>query len=536
MISSPAKWKRTAFLLVFALVGTRAGIAQVTQIDLPDSELVAAYHNAAVKNVVAALNPEIFFGYWSVCADGKGFGYGNSYPSLDGHQIADALLWLGRVNEVRANWDYVRSFQRHDGLLPLAILPSIAGKMVGPEGTQALVSVNGGLYKHWVPGNPLEALASITYIQNADVMYRHTLDLQWLTAQLPSINLATDYLDSLTTEEGAVRGAGFYVERPARIESDGVTQCYAVDALRRVSALNSVAGNRNKALRYAWLADRIQQHFLLRFWIKDHFAEYIHPERGLIANHGLTDVDWAAIATGLVTPEQREILWKQLKNEERFHYGGMPTGISTRPASYEAWEFTYPDRYDLSAMGRVWYLEAWARAVVGDAEELLRGLHKVSQVGRENGYFWHERYQPDGKGGFVAAGPNTYCEYPANLIRIVQEFLFGVDLRLDSSVVLSPVVPGEFWQKGFGQTLSFPSRTLSYRMQENSIEGSYSGAVPLKLGVRLPSSGAASTVSALFNDAPVQATQRDGLIYITLPGSDPATPHRFRVVRLMKGK
>jgi hypothetical protein len=523
-------------LCMATFLSVRDACAQVGHIDLPDSQLVAAYDSAAAKNVLAAVNPRVFPGYWSVCADGKGFGYGNSYPSLDGHQLADALLWLNEVTVVRQNWDYVRSFQRADGLLPLAILPSAAGTMIGPEGTQAPVSSNGGLYKHWVPGNPLEALASITYIQNADVLYRHTLDRQWLITQLPSINLATDYLDSLTTPQGAVRGGGFYVERPARIESDGVTQCYAVDALNRVSALNNIAGNKDGALRYQKLADRIRHHFVTRFWVKDHFAEYLHPLRGLVSNHGLTDVDWAAVATGVATSEQRAILWKQLKNEERFHYGGMPTGISTRPETYEPWEFTYPDRYDLSAMGRVWYLEAWARAAVGDAEGLLRGLLKVSEVGRRNKYYWHERYQPDGNGGYVAAGPETYCEYPANLIRIVQEFLLGVRMRLDGSLLLSPVVPQEFWQKGFGQTLTFQNRTLRYRMLENSVEGSYVGAIPLELGVRLPVADAQHTVTATCSNLPAKIAERGGLIFITLPRSDSTTPCTFQIIQTSKRK
>ncbi len=527
---------RAGFFLLFVFLATREGNAQASQLDLPDSELVAAYNSAVTKNVLAAVNPRVFFGYWSVCADGKGFGYGNTYPSLDGHQLTDALLWLDDVKVVEANWNYVRSFQRPDGLLPLAILPSLAGKMVGPEGTQSPVSPNGGLYKHWVPGNPLEALASITYIQNADVIYRHTLDRGWLSAQLPSINLATDYLDSLTTEEGAIRGAGFYVERPARIESDGVTQCYAVDALRRVAALNRIAGSGSKSLRYERLADRIQHYFITRFWVKDHFAEYLNPQRGLIDNHGLTDVDWAAIATGLATPRQQEILWEQLKNEERFHYGGMPTGISTRPDTYEPWEFTYPDRYDLSAMGRVWYLEAWAQAAVGDAQGLLQGLRKVSQVGRENGYFWHERYQPDGKGGVPAAGPDTYCEYPANLIRIVQRFLLGVELRLDSALALSPVVTEDFWRRGFGQTLAFRDRTVCYRMLEDRVEGAYTGSAPLKLGVRLSARSTASTFRATIDGRTAMVMQQGELIFVNLPGNDVSKPCQFQIVRSMKGE
>jgi hypothetical protein len=527
---------RLGFLLLFFFMPILEGNAQDSQLDLPDSGLVAAYNQSASKNVLAALNPKVFFGYWSVCADGKGFGFGNTYPSLDGHQLTDALLWLDEVKPVLANWDYVRSFQRADGLLPLAIIPSSAGQMIGPEGTQSLVSPNGGLYKHWVPGNPLEALASITYIQNADVIYRHTLDQEWLSAQLPSINIASDYLDSLTTEQGAVRGGGFYVERPARIESDGVTQCYAVEALRRVAALNGIAGNESTSRRYNRLADRIQYNFIVRFWVKDHFAEYLHPQHGLIANHGLTDVDWAAIATGLATPEQQEILWKQLKNEERFHYGGMPTGISTRPETYEPWEFTYRDRHDLSAMGRVWYLEAWARARCGDAQGLLEGLHKVSQVGHENGYSWHERYQPDGKGGVLAAGPDTYCEYPANLIRIVQRFLLGVEMDLDGSLVLSPVVPADFWQKGFGQTLTFRGRTLRYRMLNNVVDGTYKGSAPLSLGIRLPAHSGTSQIHATFNSQAVDVTRRGELILVTLPKTGITGSCEFQIVRSMEGE
>ena len=529
------KWQVCALCLLLMVLGFgEPSQAQLSQLDLPDSNLVTAYRQAATNNVLAAVNSKVFYGYWSVCADGKGFGYGNSYPSLDGHQIADALLWLGQFDVVRANWEYVRSFQRSDGLLPLAVLPSLAGKMVGPEGVQMAVATNGGLYKHWVPGNPLESLASITYIQNADVFFRHTLDRQWLATQLASINLAAQYLDSLTTAEGAVRGAGFYLERPARIESDGVAQCYATDAFHRVAELNRVAGDDGAALRYEKLAERIQRHFVIRFWINNHFAEYLHPQRGLIANHGLTDVDWAAIAMDLASPEQRVILWPQLRDEKRFHYGGMSTGISTRPETYERWEFTYADRYDLAAMGRVWYLEASARARMGDAQGLLDGLRKVCEVGRSNGYFWHERYQPDSIGGFHASGPNTYCEYPANLIRIVQEFLLGVDMRLDGSLVLAPTVTEPFWQKGFGQTIEWAGRTMRYRMMNDRVEGTYTGRTSLYLGLKLPSRVSPVEIKATIDGRRIPAFQRDSFIFITLPESGVTGSSHFDIVRTLQ--
>jgi len=497
--------------------------------ELPDHEIVAAYEQAAVRNVLAAVNPGLFPGYWSVCADGQGFGYGNSYPSLDGHQMADALLWLGRVETVKDNWGYVRSFQRQDGSLPLAILPSLAGKKIGSATSKATVAANGGLYEHWVPGNPLAALASPTYIQNADVIFRNTLDRRWLEEQLPSVNLAADYLAALTSEQGAVKGAGYYVERPTRIESDGVTQCHAVDAFHRVAALNRIAGVEAAAERYDELAQRIHHNFVTRFWVKDHFAEYLHPQRGLIASHGLTDVDWAALAFGVATSRQQAILWPQLKDEERFHYGGMPTGVATLPETYEAWEFSHPDRHDLAAMGRVWYVEAQARARMGDAEGLLAGIRKVCQVGRQNGYSWRERYHPDGQGGATPAGAEVYCEYPANLIRVVQRFLLGVELRLDGSLVLAPTVTAEFWDSGFGQTLAWRDRTLQYRIQGDRITGAYAGGSPQRLGLRYARNTTEAEVRVIIDGRPAASERDDGLVFFTLPAAAPRQPCPFEI-------
>jgi len=521
--------RRKALVALLALLFTvRAALAgetseSVDPMDLPDPEIALAYERAAEQNVLAAVNHKVFFGYWSVCADGQGFGYGNTYPSLDGHQMTDALLFLGQVKTVKANWDYVRSFQRPNGQLPLAILPEAAGKSL-PNDTP--VDPNGGLYKHWVPGDPLRALAGPTYIQNADVIFRRTQDRDWLAAQLPSVNLAADYLATLTTDEGAVGGAGYYVERPTRVEYDGVAQCHAADAFQRVADLNRVAGKAEAAQRYQDLADRVAAHFASRFWVEaaGHFAEYIHPERGIIANHGLTDVDWSAIATGLASPEQRAVLWPQLKDEKRFYYGGMPTGIATLPETYEAWEFTHHDQHDLAAMGRVWYLECRARARMGDGEGLSNSLRKVCQVGRENGYYWRERYAAQG-----ASGPNTYCEYPANLIRVVQRFLLGVEFHLDGTLLLAPTAPEPLWNLGFGQTLRWRGQTLSYRIQRDGITGDYCGETAQRLCLKLYQPTGETAVQARIAGRPAKFTMEGEFVVITLPPAQADQPCAFEV-------
>ena len=490
------------------------------QLNLPDIEITHAYQQAAEKNVLAAVDNDNFYGYWSVCADRIGFGDGNTFPSLDGHQMTDALLRLGQIDIVKANWDYVKTFQKPNGCLPIAILPSMCGV--------DNVEINGGLYKHWVPGDPLRALGPVTYIQNADVIFRYTQDLDWLLAQLPSVNLAAEYLISMMNENGCVGGAGYYVERPTRIEYDGVTQCHAADAFRRLSALNRCAGEDSAVARYQELAEKVTAFFRREFWIGDHFAEYIHPTHGLIAGHGLTDVDWSAIATGIADAEQEAILWPRLRNEERFYYGGMPTGISTRPETYEDWEFAHPDKHDLASMGRVWYIESWARARMGDAAGILDSLRRVIKVGRKNDFHWNERYHPDGDGGYTAAGPLTYCEYPANLIRIVQRFLLGVEFELDGSLTLGLTVPDEFPESGFGQELSWRERSISYFMRADKITGDYSGKSPQHLNLRPQPDAKLTDISVTIDGRPADIRLCDGMLSIELPST--GSPCQFEIL------
>ncbi|MHB0957059.1 MAG: hypothetical protein ACYC0X_14065 [Pirellulaceae bacterium] len=529
-------WFRTS--LVLALCGVWNIHVFAAQIecdfdvpDLPAQELVETYRRAAADNVLAAVNPRVFPGYFSVCADGQGFGYGNSYPSLDGHQMSAALLWLGQLEVVRQNWDYVRSFQQPNGRLPLAILPSLAGQKIGPAHAQGTVDLNGGLYEHWVPGNPLAALASPTFVQNADAIYRHTLDREWLATQIDAVDLAADYLASLTTPEGVVRGGGYYVERPTRLASDGVAQCHAVDALRRVAALNRVLGRESAAGRYEQLAAKIGVHFTQEFWAETHFAEYLHPSRGFVTWHGLTDVDWSALATDVATSHQRDILWPQLRSATAFYYGGMPTAISTKPELYEDWEFAHPDRHDLAAMGRVWYLESWARSRQQDAAGLLDTLRRVAREGRANNFYWRERYYPSSTGSPVPAGAEKYCEYPANFLRIVNQFLLGIDLRLDGTIVLTPNVIDEFWDQGFGHVVRRPEKVVAYRLQRNHIDVSYFGPTVQRLGIRCPSAGENMSWQLADHATATTMCEEDGLLWITLPPASAESPCRIEVER-----
>lgn len=471
------KTYHTAFLAACCVPSPTRAVAEENDqlLQSPLAWLNEVYYQSAVKNVLAALNPKVFFGYFSVCADGKGFGFGNTYPSLDGHQLSHALLFLGKLEEVRANWDYVKRFQKRSGQLPIMI-----------DAKQK------GLYIHWVPGDPLRTLGAATYAHNAYAIYTHTLDKSWLKENIESINLSAQFLASLMTPEGRVGGAGYYTEMPTRIEWDGVTQAYAVDAFLKTANLNKSIDREEDSARWTELANRIRTNFQKEFWREDHCVEYIHPQRGPVDSHGLTDVDWAALAMDLLPSESGERLWRRLKNEDKFRYGGMPTGISTAPETYEAWETIPADRFpnqdlfhDRAAMGRVWYVESRARTRKKDIEGLLRGLKAVAEAGAPNGYLWQERYFPSAD-GLKPGGPMTYCEYPANLIRIVNQFVLGVEPGTDGILNIAPMVPEDWWKLGWKTSLRIGAGKLSLEGQSGFFSITWQDKVERKLLLKAP--------------------------------------------------
>ena len=128
----------------------------------------------------------------------------------------------------------------------------------------------------------------------------------------------------------------------------------------------------------------------------------------------------------------------------------MPTGIATQARVPRGMGVrAAPNRLDLAAMGRVWYLEGLGeggnerrqRAIGGTPQGQPSGPGQRLLLAQTLPAGWQRRRDPQ-------PVSRDYAEYPANLIRIVERFLFGVDLRLDGSLVLGPTVSEDFWAAG----------------------------------------------------------------------------------------
>ena len=148
----------------------------------------------------------------------------------------------------------------------------------------------------------------------------------------------------------------------------------------------------------------------------------------------------------------------------------------------------------------------------------------MCQAGKESGYYWRERYTE--KGGH---GAEKYCEYPANLIRIVQRFLLGVDFGLDGTLIVAPTAPEEFWNAGFGQTLSWRGRNLPYRMWRDRIVGDYDGEGPQRLCVKLLHPPGKAAVTIRINGRPAEPRLEGDKLVVLLPAAPLGRSCHFEV-------
>ena len=258
----------------------------------------------------------------------------------------------------------------------------------------------------------------------AGEIFATTKDLGWLRGRLPSIEAVAKHIQSQKHSNGLISGSGFYTEAPPRYAWDGVTQCYVIHAFRELAKLFAAAGNPTSQALWSGNADQLAKTFVATFWRDDHFGEYVHPERGLVDAHGLSDVNWAAIAFGIATDKKLDALWARLMKEPGFWHGDMPTQTVTKPFSYETWEHNEPVPIvfnpvnDVAAMGRAWYVEAVACQKMGAHQRLLDAALKVSRAGKADGH-WRERYHPQADGSVKPSGAGKYCEYAAVLTRVV---------------------------------------------------------------------------------------------------------------------
>jgi hypothetical protein len=399
---------------------------------------------AISRTLLPALTERAYPGHFTVTANGKGYGEWNSWPGLDSWEMAGAYLYLGMNRVVEDYYDYVEASQRADGNVPFAIFTAAEIRKqvedIGysharwPEDAFVYDDPQGnsrewvGLYEHWVKTNPLSTLAPICHILLGAEIHAASSSLSWLAAHVGSMERAAAYLLTQKSPEGFIGGAGFYVELPSRWAWDGITQCYSVEAFRRLAGLYDLLGRPADRDRWLGQARELTERFRAVFWTGRHFAEYLHPTHGAVDLRKLTDVDMAAIAFDLALPDQSALVWKQIQAEASFWHGDMPTRLTTLPFAYEPWELIdefppgledWEPTRDASGIGRIWFVDMLASLKRGDGARVVDAVRKVCRRGEQDGWLWYERYKSLPDGTAESIGPAGYCEYAAILVRIV---------------------------------------------------------------------------------------------------------------------
>ena len=414
---------------------------------IADPDIKAGVTAAVGRNLVPAASERLYPGHFTISADGSAYGPDSTWPGLDSWQMAGAYLLMGRTRLVLDYFDFVRASQRKsDGNIPWAIFTGTTrpdttwlrgleypeGLFTYPPPQRAGVPESAlatkqwiGMFGHWQPkARPLSNLAPVCYVLTAGEIFEHTKSQPWLRERLTSIESAAKYLLSRKSENGLIAGSGFYTELPPRHGWDGVGQCYVVHAFRKLAKLFAASGDVAAQATWTSHGDALAKAFVDTFWRDDHFAEYVHIDRGLVDAHGLSDTNWAAAAFGVASDAHMEELWPRLTNEPAFWAGGVPTYTVTKPKCYEEWElhetlpFAAPPLKDAAAMGRVWHLEVQACRRLRDTKRLIESARLVSRAARDG--YWPERFHAHGDGQpATRVGPERYCEYPAVLARTV---------------------------------------------------------------------------------------------------------------------
>jgi hypothetical protein len=412
---------------------------------IKDPVIRAGVEAAVLKNILPAAVETAYPGHFQITADGGSYGGDSTWPGLDSWQMAGAYLLLGRSRLAMDYFDFVRASQRKDGNVPFAIFPEMKADnaclrgLKWPDDVFSYVPPKRdglpassqktrkwiGLFEHWQNvGDPLSTLGPVCLILTATELWDARAPQNGLPDRMSSAHKAAKYLLSRRGTNGLISGSGFYSEQPPRNSWDGVTQCYVIHAFRELARIIRASGHKPES--DAWLvdaADSITKSFSSTYWRDDHFGEYIHPERGLVDSHGLSDVNWAAVAFGIATDGQLKKLWPRLMEEKGFWPGDIPTLTVSKPFAYESWEQNFgppcpvPPLNDVAAMGRAWYLEAMACKRMKAHDRLIQSVQKVCNANKDG--FWRERYHPQKDGTVTADGAAKYCEYPAVLTRVV---------------------------------------------------------------------------------------------------------------------
>jgi len=230
---------------------------------------------AIEKTLLPAMSAPVYPGHFTVTADGGHFGGDVTWPGLDSWEMAGAYLLMGYREVVLDYFAFVRAAQRRDGNVPFAVFPG----ETEPEGRDTYLrgmrwpedvyEYRGrkwvGLFDHWQREvNPLSVLAAICYVLTAgEITLTPALSpstgrgREWLGENLESVERAGRYLLSRKSGNGLVGGAGFYIECPPRNQWDGVTQCYAIKALRVIGELCGRVGEGGRAREWEREADRL---------------------------------------------------------------------------------------------------------------------------------------------------------------------------------------------------------------------------------------------------------------------------------------
>jgi hypothetical protein len=376
---------------------------------------------------------------------GWSYGDGRNFYDPDTFVIDSALLWSGDrylIDQARRTIEKSEASMSDAGQIP--------HHFNGPDPTFFAIS------------GATQTGPNIFWISAALRYAEATGDEAWLRGHMPAIEKALGFLtDRYDAQVGLVDAPGpLWIDVFVRNQFASDTNAYLVGLLHEVAQAEESTGRGAEAAAHRAMAGHIAAAMNEKLWAGDHYVTQLNHD-GTTRDFVDYDSNLLAVANGVATGDRAAKVLARVDSGPCTH--GRATWVSER---YYGPADTYGGNTgdSATAMGRIGWADAYARAAVGDAhtfQDVILGPLQRDLLERT---WLTERY--DCAGNAIRAP--YYHEYPEVVAMLLREVAYGIRVGL-THVVIDPLSRHDFrWSIG-GTEVQHSARRVFLRLPGTGI-------------------------------------------------------------------
>lgn len=279
--------------------------------------------------------------------------------------------------------------------------------------------------------------------------YCRTKDIAFVQKHLDTLEGGVEFIKRHLDGCGRLWSDVYYEDQVMKNGAVAQAQAFAIHSLRLMGRLEALADRSERAREYTMLAQKMQVHYVRPvpdgYWDPQNgrYVDWI-DRQGNIHDHIHLLSNALSVTFGL-NPDGRDRLVSDAIRTHDDIFQKFPSFVAARIEDYTSSEIGSGGPYDLCAAGRYWCHDAKYRSALGDAQQLLNQLSRVSEAAEQGNFFMGERYDMNyvyyntGEDGTRSwHGSPLYYEYPNVFIDVLVHDFLGIGLDEQCDLLLRP--------------------------------------------------------------------------------------------------